>query len=135
MDLLGGEAMKTTPTDIDRKAARLFTPAPGMRVWQTAEARTIGPRRVIEVDENDIKTEGGWSRLPICAIDTDDPATVGCMLAQVEDVAGYPVDAWSHSRHAGTEFEIDRYDGATLGSGPTRGAALVEAMRAMKTAN
>ena len=42
---------------------------------------------------------------------------------------------WSHSRHAGTEFEIDRYDGATLGSGPTRGAALVDAMRAMKTAN
>lgn len=26
------DAMKTSPTDVDREAARLFNPAPGMRV-------------------------------------------------------------------------------------------------------
>ena len=131
MDLLGGEAMKTTPTDIDRKAARMFTPAPGMRVWQTAEARTIGPRRVIEVDENDIKTEGGWSRLPICAIDTDDPATVGCMLAQVEAAAGAVVLIWDAWKDGMTHYVVRYLD---KWSGPTRGAALVAAKRALAEA-
>ena len=118
--------MKTEPTETDRLAAQLFAPAGGMRAAWRGERNGVRP--VWE------RLRDGSEATPDF-YDTDDPATVGCMLAQVEDVAGYPVDAWSHSRHAGTEFEIDRYDGATLGSGPTRGAALVEAMRAMKTAN
>jgi len=132
--------MKTTPTETDREAARLFEPAPGVRIWRAVCADTWSdPGIVIEVDPATsahvgIRTERGWSWLPVCAIDTDDPATVGCMLAQVEsalDAVGCPgaclhpwADGWAVRRGAA----IRRYAGAT------KGAALVAAMKALKGA-
>ena len=130
--------MKTEPADLDRQAAHLLTAAPGMRVWNS---------------------EGGWGRLAeaawagavlahwtfdsmadhgarIDAIDTDDPATVGCMLAQVEAEAQASVELWhcpdDPPEESGVVF-IRARDFASY-PGPTRGAALVAAMRAIKGA-
>lgn len=130
--------MKTEPTDIDREAATLFTPAPGMRTWQAADACTIGPRRVIEAEASGaewiaIRTEGGWSWLPVCALDTDDPATVGCMLAQVEDAAGTDDVSVEKLRPYGRGFAVFIRGSYSHAPGPTRGAALVAAMRALKS--
>ena len=55
-------------------------------------------------------------------------------VAQVEAAAGAPVDVWAYSRHTGIEHEVDSYDGTTLGCGPSRGAALVAAKRALAEA-
>ena len=128
--------MKTTPTETDREAARLFKPAPGMRIWRAVCADTWSdPGIVIEVDPEPldlggIRTERGWSWLPVCAIDTDDGPTQGAMMAQVEaalDAVGCPgaylhpwADGWAVRRGAA----IRRYAGAT------KGAALVAARRA-----
>jgi len=111
--------MKTKPTETDREAGRVFVPLAAMRVMWSATSK-----RWDRVADGTAHTGHPF------AIDTDDPATVGCMLAQVEAAAGETVDLWTHSRHTEVEYEVDRYDGATLGSGPTRGAALVAAMRA-----
>lgn len=81
--------MKPDPTDLDREAATLFRPAPGMRAWFLHDGT---PSRILN--------DGGmarWERggcdfavetsgpLGLDALDTDDPATLGCMLAQVLD--------------------------------------------------
>ena len=70
------------------------------------------------------------------AIDTDDPATVGCMLAQVEAEAQASVELWhcpdDPPEESGVVF-IRARDFASY-PGPTRGAALVAAMRAIKGA-
>ena len=91
--------MKTAPTELDREAATLFTPIPGMRVWIDWS-----------LPHEDSWGDGAWLRIVegqwvdhVAAPDLDDPATVGCMLAQV---ASFP--------------------------GPIFGAALVTAMRALK---
>ena len=135
--------MKTAPTETDREAARLFEPAPGMRAWRTTGVGMMSdPGMVIEVDpatapHGGIRTERGWSWLPVCAIDTDDPAIVGCMLAQVEAVR--PGQAVSivdrlHSLPGDAERRfavLVEHDGTqTVATGPTRGAALVAARRA-----
>lgn len=125
--------MKTTPTETDREAARLFTPDPGMRVFngdagwgRLAEAMWAGATLVHWATDS-YAVDGAR----VDAIDTDDPATVGVMLAQVEAAAG-PVllfwDAWKD----GMTYYVLRY--TNKWSGPTRGAALVAAMRALKVA-
>lgn len=143
--------MKTTPTDIDREAAQLFVAAPGMRVQVDAQDDAL-----VRIDWCRV-AESTWagglllhrlsssqalaSCVDIVAIDTDDPATVGVMLAQVEAKkheilsAGdrTPVDArwvWTGPHVLG--FEVVFEEDELLGEGPTRGAALVAAMRQIR---
>lgn len=135
--------MKTEPTDLDREAARLFVPAPGVRMWCAVEDRCI-PLRFLgrnpinlnlwAFDEVEVcaVVEVLASMFRVVAIDTDDDATVGVMVAQVEAALevidrprGYlhPWDGGWAMRHGEA---IRRY------AGPTKGAALVAAMRALK---
>lgn len=144
--------MKTEPTETDREAARLFVAAPGMRIrakmhnvedgfWSRASRHSdVGG---VFCDAEPTVDECKWVRpLDVAAIDTDDPATVGCMLAQVEQsrpcLAVTIVD-----RLVTIPGESDRRFAvlvSTMGGmqdvfpGPTRGAALVAAMRALKPA-
>ena len=117
--------MKTTPTETDREAAQLFAPSGGMRAAWRGERNGVRPVWERLRDGSDATPD---------FYDTDDPATVGCMVAQVEAAAGAPVDVWAYSRHTGIEHEVDSYDGTTLGCGPSRGAALVAAKRALAEA-
>lgn len=128
--------MKTRPTDIDTEAATLFTPAPGMRIWKTTGAGTIGPRRVIEVEVSEaagisVRTEGGWTWLPVCAIDTDDYATVGVMLAQFIENSNVKIQ-WVTIDNNGGSHCVRASNETVFGTGPTRGAALVAAMKTLK---
>lgn len=124
--------MKAEPTDVDREAAHLFVPAPGMRVFM-ARARWLETGRIIASDDAEhwVVCESNVSVLLSTrpdAVDTDDPATVGCMLAQVEDAAGEPVEMVRYSFHAYAVWTCN-LPGAY---GWTRGAALVAAMRVLK---
>lgn len=135
--------MKTEPTDIDREAASLFRLTPGMRAWWPVD---------VEIDDmffgvpslarlcNDRLIDPS-SETPV-AIDTDDPATVGCMLAQVEQAANHTLSEVADNgedhrrperRHAvmvwSARANCERHEAA---HGPTRGAALVAAMRKLK---
>ena len=165
--------MKTEPTDIDREAARLFVPAPGMRVMHhiariTRPASHVGPeecdcslawvrvvmsnrdgtrrsfaiegnakigRRAAQIECSVVKATK-W----LDALDTDDPATVGCMLAQVEDAAGARVDMtwdWDWATRSFIEYVAHWQGDDCIGvarRGRTRGAALVAAMKAIKGA-
>ena len=140
--------MKTEPTDLDREAARLFTPAPGMRMWiwlETGEdaVRFLGRTGVasnpLAFDETRFEAvvEILTGRFRVTAIDSDDPATVGAMVAQFDRHAVTVVD-----RRDVLPGDVERrfavlaeFDGAqTLTTGPTRGAALVAAMKAIKAA-
>ena len=124
--------MKTEPTDIDREAARLFVPAPGMRVWFLHDGT---PSRILngagaarwERGGSDFAVETSGP-LGLDALDTDDPATVGCMLAQVEEAEGLGIPV---------EVYLSTPDWWTTDcrghGGPTRGAALVAAMKALKS--
>ena len=160
--------MKTEPTDIDREAATLFTPSPGMRVmheiahvvrpashkgrevcemrpaWvRIVTARDAGTCRAFAVEGNATVGRRAYqmeyfvarASMFLQAIDTDDPATVGCMLAQVEDAAGARVDlVWQWSGKGVVEWRAQwqRDDDIGVGrSGPTRGEALVAAMKAI----
>lgn len=118
--------MKTEPTDIDREAAGLFKCVDGMRAgWCYTSVTSVPP-----------KNRCIWER--ICsddkvpdALDTDDPATVGCMLAQVEALAGPVVLIWDAWKDGITHYVVRYLD---KWSGPTRGAALVAAKRALAEA-
>lgn len=132
--------MKDNPTDVDRDAARLFASAPGAVIWRDINNKVVGPHRVVDLQKGGVQTVNGWSWFPVVAIDTDDPATAGVMLAQVEAKkheilsAGdrTPVDvwwAWAGPHDLG--FQVV-FEDEVLGKGPTRGAALVAAMRFLK---
>ena len=140
--------MKTTPTETDQIAARLFAVAPGMRAWRTTGVGMMSdPGMVIEVDpatapHGGIRTERGWSWLPVCAIDTDDDATKGVMLAQLraeadaprlhvvcgdpdpDGVAWWSIAWWNAPRRLPGRSAMSR----------TEGAALVAAKRALAEA-
>jgi hypothetical protein len=132
--------MKTEPTDLDREAARLFAHMPGMRVMHSdggwgriAEAAWAGAALLHRTGDS-----MAASVAQIAAIDTDDPATVGCMLTQVEAMRpGQAVTVVDRLRSLpgehGRRFAVlVEHDGAeTVATGPTRGAALVVAMRAL----
>ena len=132
--------MKTEPTDIDREAARLFVPAPGMRVWFLHDGT---PSRILngagaarwERGGSDFAVETSGP-LGLDALDTDDPATVGCMLAQVETVAGKPIDTWMSTKGPMPElpYAVESGPYVTIGRGATRGHALLAAMRGLKRA-
>lgn len=136
--------MKTTPTDLDREAARLFRIEVRMRAFTEFARGTV-----INADPMDDGTicvtlvgEGTYEALgrPV-AIDADDPATAGQMLAQVEAMRpGQAVSIVDRLRSLPGEDErrfavLVEHDGAqTVATGPTRGAALVAAMKALKGA-
>lgn len=115
--------MKTQPTDIDREAATLFACVDGMRAgWSYNSVTSVPPRERWTWER--VTSDGKEPH----AIDTDDPATVGVMLAQVEAtvVDGLPVELYRIT--PGGWWQTD----APGVGGPTRGAALVAAMRALK---
>jgi hypothetical protein len=125
--------MKTEPTALDREAAQFFSPAGGMRAAWRRERNGVRP---------------AWERLRDGSeatpdfYDTDDPATVGCMLAQVEQAANHTLSEVADNgddhrrperRHAVMVWSArggcERHEAA---HGPTRGAALVAAMRQIR---
>jgi len=139
--------MKINPTGIDREAATLFAPAPGMRV-HVGDAQDDALVRVDWCRVAESTWAGGLllhrlsssqalaSCVDIIAIDTDDPATAGVMLSQVEATHGSPVDVVWRWKTAGTiEYVAEWCEGDSFvdtAAGPTRGAALVAAMRKFK---
>ena len=137
--------MKTEPTDIDREAARLFNPAPGMRViladrlfgglW--ARVATASPSLISGCYEAGCDTwDASIPFVQLSAVDTDDPATVGAMLAQLRAaVPGFGCDM-AHVRPMPTSAEMNRMAViirrmVPTYCGATEGAALVGAMRAL----
>jgi len=137
--------MKTAPTETDREAARLFALAPGMRAWCRIDGAEV-VARILGKDPVTMHahayaealgmhlTESLAHNFDPAAIDTDDGPTQGAMMVQVEaalDAAGCPgaylhpwTDGWAVRRGAA----IRRY------AGPTKGAALVAAKRALAEA-
>lgn len=122
--------MKTTPTETDREAGRVFVPLPAMCVMWTATSK-----RWERVADGTAHTGHPF------AIDADDPATAGQMLAQVEAMRPrQAVSIVDRLRSLPGEDErrfavMVEYDGAqTVATGPTRGAALVAAKRALAEA-
>lgn len=139
--------MKAEPTALDREAATLFTPAPGMRVFNAdagwgrlAEAAWAGT--TLTHWSTDSLAVAGHTRVD--AIDTDDPATVGVMLAQVKEAAdGTSVSVHDRlNQRTITGWPVTRFavyvgnESHTVlaKSGQALGAALVAAMRALKSA-
>jgi len=120
--------MKIEPIDIDREAASLFRLTPGMRVWWPVDVEIddmlYGVPSLARLWSDRLSDPS--SETPV-AIDTDDPATVGCMHVQVEEAEGLGMTVEVY-RVGNGWFSTDcRGDG-----GPTRGAALVAAMRKFK---
>lgn len=143
--------MKSAPTDLDRDAARFFTPAPGsLALYRVGIA---GPDRWLRMCE-DMVDSGMYSH-PM-ALDADDPATAGCMLAQVRDKVGAHAVVWQWHRRVDGDadafsviltpnrealqrgfwcrplMEHDETDPNP--KSPTEGAALVAAMKKLKAA-
>lgn len=134
--------MKTEPTDLDREAATLFTPAPGMRMWiwiETGEdaVRFLG-RTGVASNPFVAVVEILTGRFRVTAIDTDDAATSGCFVDQIEALRpDQPVTVVDRLRVLPGETDrrfmvLVEHDGTqTTSTGPTRGAALVAAKRAL----
>ena len=129
--------MKIEPTEIDLAAANVFMPQHGMVIMD----RFSDWWRSKRVDDSFMEDFGGDPLPPGNAIDTEDPATVGQMLAQVEALRpGQAVSIVDRLRSLPGEDErrfavMVEHDGAqTVATGPTRGAALVAAMRAIAEA-
>lgn len=125
--------MKITPTETDRVAAQLFAPAGGMRAAWRGERNGVRP--VWE------RLRDGSEATPDF-YDTDDGPTQGAMLAQVETAAGTDCVV-THGTMVEPAGELQwkvrlakGFDLYVLGNvfGPTRGAALVAAMKALKGA-
>lgn len=129
--------MKPTPTPIDRDAAELFTPAPGMRAcnadgeWgRLAEAVWAG---VVLLHRRFDSMALHGARID--AIDTDDPATVGVMLAQVRAAANDPalhVVAGEPDLDGLLWWSVPRRFAGRSALSRTEGAALVAAMRSLR---
>ncbi len=125
--------MKITPTETDRLAAQLFAPAGGMRAAWRGERNGVRP--VWE------RLRDGSEATPDF-YDTDDGPTQGAMLAQVEAAAGTDCVV-THGTMVEPAGELkwkvrkaNGFDLHVLGNvfGPTRGAALVAAKRALAEA-
>lgn len=127
--------MKTDPTDLDREAATLFRPAPGMRAWMPRHDapefwwRVVGDWNATweghEEVVHDFSHEHGD---PFHAFDTDDPATLGCMLAQVEEAAGATADLRTVPARDGKTLHEIAFPGVGTWRDFTRAASLVKAM-------
>lgn len=128
--------MKTEPTDTDREAARLFTPAPGMRACSPyTHGRVAGVGIAPDgVTHAALTGEGGFEALAeVVAFDTDDPATVGAMLAQLRAAAPGLGTGVLHTRPMPTTEDPGRWAvvscGLPMAWGLTEGAAVVAAMK------
>lgn len=127
--------IKAQPGELDREAARLFSPAPGVRAWvHGAWARGVPST----LDDSTVFLPEGSSyglvRGAAEAFDTDDSATVGVMLAQVEAACSKPVDLlWRRTCAGCVEYVAEWFDPVSrrikTPPGHTRGAALAAAMR------
>lgn len=132
--------MKITPTETDRLAAQLFTPAGGMRAAWRGERNGVRP--VWE------RLRDGSEATPDF-YDTDDGPTQGAMLDQIEAAAQPKLDAarfaedlhlalvsrWRDCKRTGWRVVDDGGGGAFVGPlAETRGAALVAAKRALAEA-
>ena len=111
--------MKAEPTALDREAGRLFVVEHGVRFWYEwwfyvgwltwDRSQGNAPNRQQ-------------------ALDTDDTATIRRMLAQV--LANSAVEIlWATLDNNGGSYRVRVSNGAVLGAGATRGAALAAAMR------
>lgn len=134
--------MKTEPTDLDREAATLFRPAPGMRLL-TKDGNAF---RVVVNANGDLWTCCECCVVPdtlqldpddVYAFDADDDATKGVMLAQVRDatpqIGHRPPTTDSDINGVGRRMWcVHNVDGARFLWCETEGAALVAAMRALK---
>ena len=109
--------MKTEPTATDIVAATLFRLVDGMREWDSI-ARTW--HRVTE--ETIIFATPD-------AIDTDDAATRGAMLAQVREATLLPGVICTMHGDWCVYWPMAYLSGYYCGEGKTEGAALVDAMR------
>jgi len=144
--------VKTQPTETDREAARLFTPAPGMHVAYSLRGSVEWGRCIMTEAGMKLCSEH-WTAhtvvgVSIVAIDTDDMPTCGAMLEQVEAAAGCQLkiaDAWSGdvakapdmfavcARTAGCAPMGWDTPPREYGRGVTRRDALVAAMLAIKS--
>lgn len=128
--------MKTEPNGIDRQAPGLFEPSQGMRMGRTVAGRTVWNR--ISGDPQGMFLSADGSDDESVCIDTDDPATVGCMLTQLErGIRAVSVVDRCFILPGDDERRflvlVDAHGGDQVtATGPTRGAALVAAMRALK---
>lgn len=143
------------PAPIDREAADLFTLTIGMRAWCRIEGAEV-VLRFLAKDPVTLHahayaeglrlhlTESLAHSFYVAAFDTDDPATVGVMLAQLDAEAGglaVSVVDRVHERTfhgtAVTRFAVHvttAVEYVHSATGSTLGAALVAAMRALKGA-
>lgn len=126
--------MKIQPNGADREAARLFKPAGGMLfAWLNASGHWVW-ERVADWHDGRWPVEGlvpGEGAV----FDTDDPATVGCMLVQAEAaIRGFMVarDVMGNGKWRAWGNVWDKNDHTVFIDGSTRGAALVAAMRALR---
>jgi len=122
--------MKTTPAPIDREAATLFQAVAGMRL---AYFHTVNGREKHEWCR--VRDTGAGVYGPPGAIDTDDPATVGVMLAQVRAAANDPalhVVAGEPDLDGLLWWSVPRRFAGRSALSRTEGAALVAAMRALR---
>jgi len=142
--------MKTAPTETDREAARLFALAPGMRAWCRIEGAEV-VARILGKDPVTMHahayaealgmhlTESLAHNFDPAAIDSDDPASVGCMAAQVEQLATLDdiMDRWPDV--AGDDrwmliATVHETQDAVRLFAPTLGALVVAAMKVLKGA-
>ena len=118
--------MKTSPTDLDREAATLFRPAGGMRAGWVLEKIEPGTFWQSLRDDSDATPD---------FYDTDDPATVGVMLAQVRAASGHPclhVVASDPDPDGAVWWSVPRRFAGRYSFSRTEGAALVAVMRALR---
>lgn len=131
--------MKTTPTDLDREAALFFRAVPGVRCLASCDGGTRMWSRVVEdtIGGHTVRTENGAAfpayQATIHALDVEDPATVGVMIAQLQEERPNREVSLVDRLHELPEA-LDRRFIALVGhegafAGPTRGFALVAARR------
>jgi hypothetical protein len=138
--------MKSAPTDIDRQAAELFAAAPRMRAWFTEPGADARACTVLDVSTLPGEWDPGKPRLWVAweapagacgwvraewltALDVDDGPTQGAMEADIIAALGGIPDIWGVHYHCDGGWVVELNDSHYYG--PTKGAALVAAKRAL----
>ena len=119
--------MKTKPTIDDISAVQYFTLDPGVMFWSTGYGwcRSLGSGDSYSAASRTYPDPhpSSWA---IRAIDLDDPATQGCLLAQITRIADGDKEPIAILWHNGL-VQILR-DGAILAEAKTYGSALLKTM-------
>lgn len=118
-------------------ACRHWRWMPGMLLqWRTSSG-VVYRGRVCNIEEPDaVWCEGredrfDWPELPKCWPDLSDPATLGCLLALVEDAYGTcDLGGRGHPSDLGFTHRVFPYDHDACFEGRTRAEALVIALEA-----